>query len=112
MSGWAAPVVKHRGARLLDSGNMLTDFLTRWAAGTWLPKPNLSNAYSMLTPRRPSSYAIPQQVTQGPPTGLLARLAYMNPGMSPMLGAAGQTLTDPRFSQQLSPEVSQLLRYL
>lgn len=116
---WAGPRLNHRGARLFDSGNMLTDFLTRWAAGELLPKPGLTNTYNMLSPRRPLAMRAPDlsryvaaPVMQGPPTGLLARLAFMNPGMSPMLNAAGQMLMQPDFVGQLSPETSQLLRYL
>lgn len=116
---WSGPQVNHRGARLFNSGNALTDFLTRWAAGSLLSKPNLTNTYNMLSPRRPMTLRAPDlsqysaaPVMQGPPVGLLARLAYMNPGMAPMLNAAGQTILQPNVVNQLSPETSQLLRYL
>ncbi len=110
--GWDAPRVTPRGERMLRSDSPVMDFLTRAASGYLLPPAKLDNQYNILTPRRPAAPIQFQQPSMGIPMGLLNQLAYMNPGAQPVIGAAQQSLYDPRVYQQLSPQVLQLLRQL
>ena len=96
------------------------DFVTRMAAGSLLPPKELDRKYSILNTRRPAlptaadftNHLNNQQLLQGPPVGLLARMAYMNPGLSPLTGAAASAVTDPKLLQQMDPKLTQWLRYL
>lgn len=103
---------------MLKSDSPVMDFVTNTLAGYLLPPAKLDNKFSLLTPSRPSRPLAPTMqagypdLYTGLPVGMLDRLAYMNPGAQPFIGAAQQSLYDPRVTQQLSPQILQLLRQL